>query len=82
MTTFDTNYKPKPLYFMKAFCWVVTLICCGIATLTLFTAMTQSNGAPQEAAGAAIACAIAIIPYVFSRAISELISGPSNNTAK
>lgn len=57
---------------MKTFCWIITLICCIIAGLTLVATMTSSNGAPQEAAGAAIACAVVVIPYVFTRAVTEL----------
>jgi hypothetical protein len=58
---------------MRIFFWVVSLLS-GLAAggMLLFT-LTSSNGAPQEAAGAAIACGFAIIPYVFARAISELI---------
>jgi hypothetical protein len=35
---------------------------------------TASSGAPQEAAGAAMASAVVIIPYVFTRAIEALSS--------
>jgi hypothetical protein len=34
----------------------------------LFLTFTTANGAPQEASGAAIALAICVIPYVFTRA--------------
>lgn len=57
---------------MKTFCWVVTIVCCIIAGIVLLTTSIGSNGAPQQAAGAAIAAALAVIPYVFSRAIAEL----------
>lgn len=57
---------------MKAFCWVITIISCIIAGMVLLATFTSSNGAPQEAAGAAMAAAIAVIPYVFSRAVTEL----------
>jgi sugar phosphate permease len=48
------------------------IISCLIAGLVLLMTFTASKGAPQEAAGAAVAAAIAIIPYVFSRAVAEL----------
>lgn len=38
------------------------------AAVLLFTAV-GSGSAPQQAAGAALACGLAIIPYVFSRCI-------------
>jgi hypothetical protein len=37
--------------------------------------------APQQAAGAAMACAWAIIPYVIARAISEIGKQPSSQAA-
>jgi hypothetical protein len=33
-----------------------------------FLAVTGAEGAPQQAAGAAIACAMAVVPYVIARA--------------
>lgn len=57
---------------MKTFCWAITVIACLVSGLLLFMTLTSSNGAPQEAAGAAMAAAVAIIPYVFSRAVTEL----------
>lgn len=57
---------------MKTFCWVVTIICCVIAGIVLMSTAFASDGAPQQAAGAAIAAALVVIPYVFTRAVSEL----------
>lgn len=57
---------------MKTFCWVVTIICCVIAGILLIDTAFASEGAPQQAAGAAIAAALVVIPYVFTRAVSEL----------
>lgn len=45
----------------------------GISSLFLL-ALGQANGAPQEAAGAAIACAFAVVPYVVLRATEILIT--------
>ena len=47
---------------MKAF-EVITSICAVLAALMLLVAFTGSNGAPQEAAGAAMAVALVVIPY-------------------
>jgi hypothetical protein len=49
-------------------CWVVTGLAAFIAGGVLFLTVGSANGAPQEAAGAAIALAICVIPYVFTRA--------------
>jgi hypothetical protein len=57
---------------MKEFCWIVTILACIIAGFALIATIFDSSGAPQQAAGAAIAAAVAIIPYVFSRAVTEL----------
>ena len=42
---------------------VLTLIGAMLAVAVLFLTMTSAQGAPQEAAGAAFACALVIIPY-------------------
>lgn len=55
-----------------AFCWVITLICCCIGTFVVVLGLLSAHGAPQEAAVAGIGLAIAAIPYIFSRAVSEL----------
>jgi len=39
----------------------------------LVSTLMSATGAPQEAAGAAIACAVAIAPYVLARAFGELL---------
>ena len=49
-------------------CWAITVLAAGIAAVVLFLTLGSANGAPQEAAGAAIALAICVIPYVFTRA--------------
>lgn len=50
-------------------CWIVTAVATTLGLLELLTALGEANGAPQEAAGAAIAVAFAVIPYVFSRSM-------------
>ena len=51
---------------MVHFCRVVTLIACVLSLLTLLWAIFGGGSAIQEAALAAIAAALAIIPYVFT----------------
>lgn len=57
--------------FIAAFFWIVTLVAALPASYVLAEALT-ADSAPKQGAGAAIAAAIAIIPYCFARAISEL----------
>jgi hypothetical protein len=40
-----------------------------LSAVILLGTLATAKGAPQEAAGAAIALAVAVIPYVFTRAI-------------
>lgn len=51
--------------------WILPLLGAiggGLFFLAAFTA----NGAPQQAAAAGMACAVAIIPYVLARAVTEI----------
>ena len=57
---------------MKTFLWILCILMTLVAGLILFVTLSQSKGAPQEAAGAAIACAVVIIPYVLARAVEKL----------
>jgi hypothetical protein len=58
---------------MKTFCFVVSLVAACIAAVVFVGTIEAANGAPQQAAGAAMALCIAVIPYVFSRSIEKLI---------
>jgi hypothetical protein len=51
-------------------CWVIQIIACCLAVLVFLGTVFQA--APQVAAGSAAACAIVIIPYVFTRAVEYL----------
>ena len=51
------------------FCGVVTLIATVISALVLVVTLASANGAPQEAAGAALAVALSVIPYVHTRMV-------------
>lgn len=58
-------------------CWLGTLAAAGFAAFLLFmVASTPGISAPQEGAGAAAAAAVAIIPYVFTRALEGLAGKP------
>lgn len=57
-----------------AFLRVVTAIAAVLAFLILVIGLNMANGAPQEASIAAIAVAVAVIPYVFTRALAGFSS--------
>lgn len=59
---------------------IITYVCGGLAALMLLATFTATNGAPQEAAGAAgaaMALAVVAIPYCITATMqrSRLISG-------
>lgn len=57
------------------FAWILVAIGSVLGGLTLLLTIFGSNGAPQAAAGVAIAVALAAIPYCFARALGELSRG-------
>jgi len=57
---------------MKKTFWIISIVGSGLGLLTLIGTLGGASGAPQEAAGAAIAVAFAVIPYCVARAISEM----------
>lgn len=54
---------------MRTFIYLMPLLGSIAATLVILLTLGSSNSAPQEAAGYAMACALAVVPYVFARAI-------------
>lgn len=56
---------------LSRFWWSVTQIGAFIGGMILLFAVPFASGAPQEAAGAAIAIACAVIPYCMARAVDE-----------
>ncbi|MBK7096740.1 MAG: hypothetical protein IPH57_17375 [Saprospiraceae bacterium] len=64
---------------MKKLSWIFTIIGAILGIVILFATLFDSTGAPQQAAGAAIAVAFAVIPYCIARAISELQSVKDTN---
>lgn len=53
---------------MRKLLWAVSGSASLIAGFVLVAGVTAANGAPQEASAAAIAIAVAVIPYVLARA--------------
>lgn len=58
--------------FIRAFFWTLAALAAVIAGFDLFTTVNIANGAPQQAAGAAMAAATAVVPYVFARAVDSI----------
>lgn len=52
--------------------WLLTIIGAFISIFMLFITLTQSNGAPQEAAGAALSLCFVVIPYVMARSVEKI----------
>jgi hypothetical protein len=58
---------------MRYVCYGITVLATVVAGFQLFNTFVSAESAPQQAAGAAMASAIAIIPYVFSRCWEKLL---------
>lgn len=54
------------------FCWLVTLLGACAGGISIITTALMATSAPQQAAGYACACALAVVPYVFTRAAHML----------
>ena len=52
--------------------WVLTLLAAMAGALLGVAGILEAKGAPQEASAAAIALAIAVIPYCFTRACEKV----------
>jgi len=59
---------------MTQLLYCITLLASVVAAAVLFLTFAGTASAPQQAAGAAMAVAIAIIPYVFSRCVQITVS--------
>ena len=52
--------------------WIITAICAAGAAVFGVAGVALANGAPQEASAAAIAVAVAVVPYCFTRACEKI----------
>jgi len=67
------TFKKNEEAFMQKVLWIITIIFSILGALVFVGTVASSNGAaPQIAAGAAMALCLAAIPYVISRAVSEI----------
>jgi NAD(P)H-hydrate repair Nnr-like enzyme with NAD(P)H-hydrate dehydratase domain len=56
---------------MQGILWVLTILGSLFGAVVLVAGVLNANGAPQEAAAAAIGVGCAVIPYCLARAVSE-----------
>lgn len=54
------------------FLWICVIGAAAFAALVLVAGLGTATGAPQEAVICALAVAIAVIPYVFTRAVEGI----------
>ena len=52
--------------------WVLSALFAVFGAISFIILSAGANGAPQEAVAAGVGIALAVIPYCFARAISEL----------
>jgi hypothetical protein len=57
---------------MKKFAWILAIVGSVLGALVAVFGASVANGAPQEAAAAALGTALAVIPYCLARAVSEI----------
>jgi uncharacterized membrane protein len=58
---------------LRTIVWLLPIGGVCLAGVVLVGGFASASGAPQEAVVAALACALAILPYCLSRSISEII---------
>lgn len=56
------------MWFVRLW-WGLTILSSLLGGVILFFGVAMAEGAPQQAAAGAIACALAVIPYVIARAL-------------
>ncbi len=57
---------------MKKFLWILVIVGSIFGGLMAFIGVAAAQGAPQEAAAAAMGVAFTVIPYCLARAVSEM----------
>lgn len=67
---------------MRSFIYAMPIIGSIAGTIVILMTMIGSRSAPQEAAGYAMACAFAVVPYVFARAMDLSRDTVDNNTER
>lgn len=67
---------------MTKFLWLIAMLGSIAGGLLFISGMGQAESAPQEAAIAAMAVALAVIPYCLARSVAELSSNDSQQNKK
>lgn len=62
--------------------WAMPLIGAILGTFTILFTLAGGGAAPGQAAGYAMACALAIVPYVFTRAVIGLGDATRNQSTE
>ena len=55
--------------------WVFAILGAVLGGLNLLFTLVSASSAPQQAAGYAFSCALAVVPYVMARAVQSLGKG-------
>jgi hypothetical protein len=66
---------------MRKVFWTLSALSAALGGIVLVFGVASANGAPQEAAFAAIAIGLAVIPYCFNRALDEFDRPPLPKTS-
>jgi hypothetical protein len=53
--------------------WLLPILGALAGGLTIVSTISLATSAPQQAAGYAMACALAVVPYVLVRAVMEMV---------
>jgi DNA-binding transcriptional LysR family regulator len=59
---------------LQTLCWFGAAFGAVVGGVLAFGGIVTATGAPQQAAAASMGCVIAIVPYVFARAVSEMFA--------
>ncbi len=62
---------------MREFCWSLVIVGAILAMLQMGLAFFHEDSSPKQAASAAFALCLAVVPYVLARAVSELEQMPN-----
>lgn len=52
--------------------WAITVVATVVAAFIAMWSIVGATGAPQQAAGAAVALCVAVIPYIFTRCFERI----------
>ena len=65
--------RPMAVRLIRAVVWTVAIVAAVFGGFNGFMGLQFAESAPQQAAGAAMSLFYVITPYVFARAVSEIM---------